>query len=395
MTGMAAHVITHETEALACALTLADAFAVDASLRDRERMLPVAEIERFSQSGLWAVTVPKAFGGADLSYRAVAKIIEIISAADPSIGQIPQNHLSVMYQLRAVGSDEQQARLFGAVLRGARFGNALAELTTNAAHSFTTVMHEVPGGYRMSGQKYYSTGALFADFISVGAADAQGRRLTAIIPKAAPGVTVIDDWSSFGQRTTASGTVILDDVFVPAADVLPIYRAANEPIAFGAVAQLLQAAIDSGIAAGALADTKTVARAARPWRDSGSPHAAEDPHTIAKIGRLQMDMHAAQAMLARAGDFVDRAVRAPSHRIVSEASIAVAEAKVLTTNIALAASNALFELGGTRTTLAGQAYDRHWRNARVHTLHDPVRWKYSVVGDWYLNDRAPAKHGLV
>jgi alkylation response protein AidB-like acyl-CoA dehydrogenase len=84
---MAAHVITTETEALACAHSLADAFAVDASLRDRERILPVAEIERFSHSGLWAVTVPKAFGGADLSDRAVAKIIEIISAADPSIGK--------------------------------------------------------------------------------------------------------------------------------------------------------------------------------------------------------------------------------------------------------------------------------------------------------------------
>jgi alkylation response protein AidB-like acyl-CoA dehydrogenase len=99
--------------------------------------------------------------------------------------------------------------------------------------------------------------------------------------------------------------------------------------------------------------------------------------------------------LQRAGGFVDRAIAEPSDKTVAEASVAVAEAKVLTTNIALEASSTLFELGGTRTTLADQKYDRHWRNARVHTLHDPVRWKYNVIGNWYLNDAPPPRHGLV
>ena len=68
---------------------------------------------------------------------------------------------------------------------------------------------------------------------------------------------------------------------------------------------------------------------------------------------------------------------------------------MLTTEIALEASSRLFELAGTRVTLEPNSYDRHWRNARVHTLHDPVRWKYAVVGDWALNRRAPPRHGLV
>jgi alkylation response protein AidB-like acyl-CoA dehydrogenase len=257
-------------------------------------------------------------------------------------------------------------------------------------------MHKADGGYRIQGKKFYSTGALFADFISVGAVDEDNRRLTAIVPKDAPGLAVTDDWSSFGQRTTASGTVTLQDVFVPDENVLPIYLATERPIANGAVAQLIQAAIDSGIAVGALRDTKEIVRTiARPWRDAESDRAVDDPYTIAKIGRLEIDLHAAQALLMRAAGFVDRAVATPTDRAVAEASVAVAEAKVLTTNIALEASSVLFELGGTRTTLAGQEYDRHWRNARVHTLHDPVRWKYNVIGNWYLNDAAPPRHGLV
>jgi alkylation response protein AidB-like acyl-CoA dehydrogenase len=269
-------------------------------------------------------------------------------------------------------------------------------MSSNAAHKFTTTMRRVDGGYRMTGKKFYSTGALYADYISVGAADEKGRRLTAIVPKNAPGLNVIDDWSSFGQRTTASGTVILDDVFVPDDNVLPIYQAQDRPIANGAVAQLIQAAIDAGIAVAALADTKTLVRTvARPWRDAGSDQATEDVYTIAKIGRLEIDLAAAQAVLKRAGGLVDQAVRTPSDHAVAEASVAVAAAKVLTTNIALEASSVLFELAGTRTTLAGQHYDRHWRNARVHTLHDPVRWKYNVVGNWVLNDTPPPRHGLV
>jgi len=389
-------VVTSDREALDIAHRLAAEFAVGAARRDRERLLPYAELDRFSASGLWAMTVPAALGGADVSYKTVAKVIEIIAAADGSLGQIPQNHLSVMFQIRAVGTPAQQAKLFGDVLRGARFGNALAELTANAAHLFTTTIRKADGGYRINGRKFYSTGALYADFISVGAADEAGRRLTAIIPKDAPGLKVTDDWSSFGQRTTASGTVTLDDVFVPDDNVLPIYLAASRPIPNGAVAQIIQAAIDSGIAVAALADTKEIVRTiARPWRDAEQKRAADDPYTIAKIGRLEIDLHAAQAMLMRAGRFIDRAIAEPSDRTVAEASVAVAEAKVLTTNIALESSSVLFELGGTRTTLADQTYDRHWRNARVHTLHDPVRWKYNVVGNWYLNGSPPPRHGLV
>ena len=128
---------------------------------------------------------------------------------------------------------------------------------------------------------------------------------------------------------------------------------------------------------------------------SGSPRAADDPYTIATIGRLEITLHAAQALLDRAGGFVDRAIAGPTERSVAEASIAVAEAKVLTTKIALEASNVLFELAGTRVTLEPHRFDRHWRNARVHTLHDPVRWKYNVIGDWTLNGKAPPRHGLV
>jgi len=97
-------------------------------------------------------------------------------------------------------------------------------------------------------------------------------------------------------------------------------------------------------------------------------------------------------LLERAGKVMDSVRAAPDEDGVARASVAVAKAKVLTTEIALEASNRLFELGGTRSSLALHNHDRHWRNARVHTLHDPVRWKYHVVGNWLLNGVKPPRH---
>ena len=47
---------------------------------------------------------------------------------------------------------------------------------------------------------------------------------------------------------------------------------------------------------------------------------------------------------------------------------------------------------GTRAAASGNNLDRHWRNGRVHTLHDPVRWKYQLLGNWVLNGIPPQRH---
>lgn len=118
-------------------------------------------------------------------------------------------------------------------------------------------------------------------------------------------------------------------------------------------------------------------------------------HTIAQIGDLQIRLHAAEALLERSGRFVDAAIARPDEDSVAAASIAVAEAKALTTEIAILATNRLFELAGTRSTLGAHNLDRHWRNARTHTLHDPVRWKYHAVGNYYLNKVKPTRHAWI
>ena len=113
-----AHIIKSDAEAIEIAEALAKDFAIGASERDRHREKPFKQVEAFSQSGLWSINVPKAFGGPEVSYVTLAKVIEIISTADPSLGQIPQNHLGVVAAVRTVSERKQQEQLFAEVLGG-------------------------------------------------------------------------------------------------------------------------------------------------------------------------------------------------------------------------------------------------------------------------------------
>lgn len=388
-----AHVIKDDAEAISVAERLAAQFAAGAAERDRIRRWPVDELDLFSQSGLWAINVPKAFGGPEVSYATLAKVIEIISAADPSIGQIPQNHLGVIAAIRTVSDPQQQALLFGEALKGTRFGNAFSEFKSKRAAEFETKFTDAGDHVIVEGEKFYSTGALLAHLVPIVALDGEGRAWYAIAERDAPGLTVIDDWSAFGQRTTLSGTVLLNKVKVPKTHLVPGYKGYDTPTADGAIFQIIQVAVDTGIARAAIEDTISFVKTkSRPWVDSGLDHAWQDPYTIQAVGDLTLRLHATQALLEKAGLAVDAAVAAPDATSVAKAQIAVAEAKVLSTEIAIVATNKLFELAGTRSTLAEYNLDRHWRNARTHTLHDPVRWKYAILGNYALNGINPPLH---
>jgi len=388
-----AHVIGGDSEALDIASRLAAAFRAGASERDRAAVRPLAELDAFSQSGLWSINVPRAYGGPEVSYRTLAQVIALIAAADPAIAQIAQNHLGIIAAIRTVSDDAQKRLLFGEVLRGTRFGNAFSERGTKRAAEFDTRFTDDGDHVVVRGQKFYATGALLAHLVPIVALDAEGRAWYAIAERDAPGLTIIDDWSSFGQRGTASGTVLIEDVRVPKTHLVPAWKGYAAPTADGAVFQIIQAAVDAGIGREALDDTiRFVREKARPWIDSGLERASDDPYTIRAIGDLTIRQHAAEALLDRAGLILDEAVARPNAGSVAAAQLAVAEAKVLTTEVALAASNTLFELSGTRSTLAAENLDRHWRNARTHTLHDPVRWKYAIIGNHALNGVAPPLH---
>ena len=391
-----ATVITSESQALSVARELAQSFSVDAAERDRYRILPKSQLRTLFASGLGGITVPKRFGGADVSIGTLAKVVALLSEADGAIGQIPQNHFYALEILRINGNEAQQQRLYREALAGVHLGNALAEFTSSAAHQRSTQILPEEGGYRLQGRKFYATGALFADRIPSAAKDENGKEVLVFVPRHEPGVSVIDDWSGFGQRTTGSGTVLFDQVKIERQDIVPFDSAFERPTAAGPFAQIIHAAIDLGIGRAAFADMLHFIRTrSRPWPDSGLDHAAEDPLTLDRIGHLAAKLRAGEVLLQEAGEAVDIARHTPDEQTVAAASVQVAAVRAWTTEVSLESANLLFELSGTRSALSEHNFDRHWRNARTHTLHDPVRWKYPIIGNYVLNGVLPPRRGTL
>lgn len=394
-----AHIIKSDEEALKIAQQLSQQFKENAVLRDAERILPFEEIEAFSQSGLWAITVPRQYGGVDVSSHTVAKIIALFSGVDGSIGQIPQNHFYALEVLRNTGTAQQKQKLYSEVLQGARFGNALAEFKTKTAAQKHTQISQTQdqnrNGYVVNGEKFYCTGSLFAHRIPTLVRDAEEREYLAFISADAQGLQRINDWSGFGQKTTGSGTVKFNQVYVESEYVIPFDTAFFEPTLVGPFAQIMHAAIETGIARAAFEETIERVKKARAWIDANVEHADQDPLTSYELGRVAADVRASEVLLKQAAQSIDAAKPHPTVENIAKASLDVAKVRAHSTETALKASSKLIELAGSRGSQRADGLDRHWRNVRVHTLHDASRWKYYFIGNYVLNNILPPRRGTL
>ncbi|UXA18858.1 SfnB family sulfur acquisition oxidoreductase [Mycobacterium sp. SMC-4] len=390
-------------EVLDIATKLSAEFEAGASRRDAERNLPHDQVVALKDSGLLAISVPESHGGIDVLAVVLAEVFRLIAHADPSLAQIPHSHFVFLEALRLQGTDAQQGFFFDLVRDGALLANAQSELGPHGIDVDTTrLTRRRDGDFVLSGRKFYSTGALFADWVVVRASLDDGRAPTAATPKSvafvprdADGLEIVDDWDGMGQRTTASGTVTLEDVVVPADHVVAFSPIFTVPTTYGARAQLLHSAIDVGIATGALAAGVRQAQRARPHFEASVDTAVDDPTLIALAGELTVTVRGAQALLADAARAVDNATTDLTEESAAAASVAVAVAKVAAVRAALEASSALFELGGTRSASASGNLSRYWRDARTHTLHDPTRWKLQHIGRHTLSGTRPPRHGQI
>lgn len=365
--------------------------------REQRRTLPHEPIQWLKAAGFGAVRVPVEYGGGGASLPQLFELLIELAEADSNVPQALRGHFAFAEDRLNAPPSAGRDLWFKRFVEGDIVGCAWTEIGNVAIGDVVTQVSPDGDHWKLNGEKFYSTGSIFADWIDVYAQRSDtGADVIAATRARQPGVVHSDDWDGFGQRTTGSGSVVFDNVLVAAQDVIPFQSAFERPTPVGPLAQILHAAIDTGIARAAFEDALHFVRTkTRPWIDATSDIASEDPLTLKSFGHLSVRLHAAEALLERAGEFLDSAQSNPTASTVAAASIAVAEARAISTEISLAAGSTLFELAGSQATLAEHGLDRHWRNARVHTLHDPVRWKYHAVGNYYLNDANPPLRGTI
>ncbi|WP_374414788.1 SfnB family sulfur acquisition oxidoreductase [Novosphingobium colocasiae] len=389
----AAHVIASDAEAIAIAERLSRRLAEGAAERDRTRAIPQEPLDWLSDAGLFGITVPREYGGADVSFETLTRVFQILSAGDAAIGQLPQNHFVFVDAIRQDGTEAQKAFFFAEVLAGARFGNAQAERGGSSALNLATRLSRAADGrLRLNGRKYYCTGALTAHWIPVAALDEAERLVLVYVRRDAPGLTVDADWNAMGQRTTYSGTTMLEEVAIEPSQVVEHWRLFERPSLFHSLGSLLHAAIDVGIAQDALAEGVALIRARqRPRLGAAVASAHEDPLLLHRLGQLSTRFQASEALLERAARALDAANAALDPQSAANAAIAVAQAKAFAEEASLEISSDIFALIGSAAADEALNLNRHWRNARTHTIHDANQWRYHAAGNWLLNATPPAK----
>lgn len=384
-------VITDEEEAVGTAARFADEIRAASLDREIEVIPPVLELERASELGLTSLFVPRSHGGPEVDYWTLARVTAAVARVNPSVAQI----LIAQYTLGDVITDQgtkaQKDFFLPLIVAGARIGNALTEAKTRSAADVETRLTRLPDGdWRLDGEKFYTTGSYVSHWFPVLATDDGGAVVFAFIPRNAQGLVVLDDWRGFGQRATVSGTARFDGARVP--DIAVVRPAGGpRPHSGNTFAQLLHAALDVGIAAGALDEAVTfLNEKARAWPEAGVERAAQEPHTIRAFGELKVLELAADALVERAARSLDRLRKSQDDETLQgQAVLAVAAARAAADEAVLRASNEIFALGGARSALEAWNLDRFWRNARTHTVHDPVRWRQHAIGDFYLNGVVP------
>ncbi|MBW4720637.1 acyl-CoA dehydrogenase family protein [Saccharothrix obliqua] len=357
-------------------LTVADevagALRVDAAERDRAGAEPVAEVAALRRSGLLTVT--------DWATRQA--VTRVVAAADANIGHLLGYHYLQLWRQSLFGGP---VRVNDENLFWAGVSNPL-----DAALQLTPA----DGGFRVSGRKTFATGASVADRIVVSATRVDtGEKLTFTLDARAEGISYAGDWDNIGQRLTASGGVVFDDVHVPESHVLGRHDEHSPRQSLAALGfQAVLAQVYAALAEGALAEAARYTRAtSRAWFLSGVDHATADPYVLATYGELVADVEAAGLLADRAAEALGEAGdRGDDLTAAQRSAVAalISSAKVVTTRVANHTTAKVFELCGARATAAGYAFDRFWRNARTLTLHDPVSYKAREVGAYYLTGEA-------
>jgi alkylation response protein AidB-like acyl-CoA dehydrogenase len=372
------------------------------SERERERILPFEAIDLIRRAKLGALRLPASAGGADSTIRELFEVVIRLGEADANVAHILRNHFSVVERLVRRPRDEQGRQWQQAVADGAIIGLATTELDSPQVGDITPTTTLTPDGndYLLNGTKYYSTGTLYSDYVLVRAADASGRLGATIIPVRREGIELIDDWDGLGLRLTATGTTHFRNVRVKREEIV-----FDEPdVGYGVpysntFAQLFLTAVVAGIARAALRDATALIRSRkRTFYYAPSEVPTDDPVLQQTIGQIASGAFAAEAVVLAAAEALDVATDrfdagAPdANEAAHKAALLSAKAKIVADDFAIRAGSLLFDVGGASATKKATNFDRHWRNARTLSSHNPTTYKARSIGQHVISGTPlPAK----
>ncbi|MDR6507637.1 acyl-CoA dehydrogenase family protein [Arthrobacter oryzae] len=368
-----------------------ESIAAGAAERETDRVLLHRQIRELAAAGFGALRVPRRYGGGGVTATEFVRLLTDLAAAESNLAQSLRAHICFVED-RLFADDAAWLRR---IAEGQIVGNAIAEHVSPVPVPGAGATTLTPDGenFRLNGTKSYTTGSLYADWILTGARTSRGRKITVLVRSDAPGLSIQDDWDGFGQRLTASGTAVFDNVLIPAADLL---KESQLPYATG-IHQLVHVVTLAGITRRVNSDVALYLRSRTRGLSHGNAGLPGDDIQIHQIvGEISAQAFAAEAIVLRVAGLLDEIWALPSTvdpdvfgEAIRAMGIASYQAQIVVTELAQRAASAMFNAMGASATRAGLQLDRHWRNARVVSSHNPVVYKSRIVGDWEINRALP------
>ena len=358
--------------------------------REVSRGLPREAIAELTRTGFTALRVPEAHGGAGATLPELFNLLIELGEADSNVVQAIRAHLGFVEHVLNSPRTEWREGWLRRLGNGTLVGPARSEAGDVEQGRYATHLSQRNGRWRLNGTKFYSTGALYADWIDVGAIGPDGTVQVALVPRAAPGVEIVDDWNGFGQKLTASGTAHFHDVEVAPDQI----RSDQEKfVYYQAFYQLVHLANVAGIGRALSGETADAVRVrTRSFSHGNASLVRADPQVLEVVGRLRAAAYGAGAISlqnARALERVWQAVQAGDADLIRHAreiaDLEIAQAQSTVFGLVLEASTGLFDALGASSTLVPQGLDRFWRNVRTLANHNPRIYKTRIAGDFAVN----------
>jgi alkylation response protein AidB-like acyl-CoA dehydrogenase len=378
---------------------MADDLATDATEREQAGKEPFDEVARLREARLLTLLAAAEHGGAGADWHTAYAVVRTIAAADGSIGHLLGSHYFLSSSARFFASPALAARVERASAAGQWcWGGGIA------AQALPLTLTPAGDGYVLDGHQSHVVGARVADQLVVRAArSGTGEPLAVLVDPTHPGVLHGTDGNTFGQRLAGGGSVDFDSVPVATDDVfgsLSSDEGVLSPFAGLAAptARLVSVQICLGVAEGLLAEAREYRRAANSsWQQStqqpwpGSP--SQDPYVLSVYGELAVAARSASALADQAVEALVRGLdrgEGLDDEECAQIAVLASAAEVAASRAAQEVTTRALDVIGARAASSRHGFDRFWRDARAHTLREPVGHRLREVGEYFLNGGHPA-----
>ena len=354
--------------------TLAADFATRSSQHDRDASHPTENYDRLRQEGFLELSVPKEFGGAGVGFLGHTLAFEVLGQGCPSTALSFNMHASVVMPLLDSPEVTPQAKRQVADLvvgRKQLIAGNYSEATSTALLGerwLDTIIRRVDGGWEITGRKMFASMLQAADYCLVLARPDTATRPTAgafvLIPREAPGRSVIANWDVMGMRATRSDSLVLDqcrlaeDAVVYQSEDIRTFRRQTSSWAWGSYT-----AVYLGVA-GAIYDELVRVVRARQVPGYSQP-LAYHPDVRRQVAQMSAELEAARLIMYRAAWLYD--TEGPT----DETTAALFRAKYVVGEAVGHIARVALTLSGSHGIFKGGRIEQLFRDGALGPLHAP------------------------